>query len=40
MLNHKHSMNVYLEKICSVVQYIMVLQTDFTVLISDDDDDD
>jgi hypothetical protein len=40
MLNHKLSKNVYFEHICSVVQYIMVSQTDFTVLIRDDDDDD
>ena len=31
MLNHKFSKNVCLEKICPVVQYIMVSQTDFTV---------
>ena len=36
MLNHKVSKNVSLEKIYSVVRYIMVSQTGVTVLVSDD----
>ena len=40
MPDHKLSNNVYLEKIRSVVQQIMISQTCFILVIYDDDDDD
>lgn len=40
MLDHKLSKNGFLQKIRSVVQQIMISQTDFTLVIYDDDDDD